>query len=122
MICWVADARDFLDALNTDDVFGLAVDSYAVWLDLDLVAELHRAGPRLFHFHVSDRLRYTDNLRFDCGMPDDDMIDNWRLSQWMEDAGFRGSVEIEIFSEKNWWRCNPDVVDWTMLDRRAELL
>ena len=101
MICRVADARDFLDALNTDDVFGLAVDSSAVWLDMDLVAELHRAGPRLLHFHVSDRLRETENLRFDCGMPDNDMIDNWRLSQWMEDGGYRGSLETKIFSEKS---------------------
>ena len=27
----VVDALDFLDALNTDYVFGLALDSYAVW-------------------------------------------------------------------------------------------
>ena len=30
VISRVADALDFLDALNADDVFGLAVDSYGV--------------------------------------------------------------------------------------------
>ena len=89
------------DFRTSIECLGLAVDSYAVWLDLALGAGLLRAGPRLFYFHVSDRLRDTDNLRFDCGMPDDDMIDNWRLRQWIDDAGFRGSVEIEIFSEQN---------------------
>ena len=38
VISRVADALDLLDGLNTDDVFGLAIDSYAVWWDLDLFA------------------------------------------------------------------------------------
>ena len=122
MISRVADALDFLDALNTDDVFGLAVDSYAVWWDLDLAASLCRAGPRLLHFHVSDWLRDTEDVRFDRGMPGDGVIDNRRLRKCMEDAGFRGSVEVEIFSEKNWWRRDPDDVVRTILDRRAEFL
>ena len=122
VISRVADALDFLDALNTDDVFGLAVDSYAVWWDLDLAASLRRAGPRLLHFHVSDWLRDTEDVRFDRGMPGDGVIDNRRLREWMEDAGFRGPVEVEIFSEKNWWRRDPDDVVRTILDRRAEFL
>ena len=72
MISRVADALDFLDALNTDDVFELAVDSY-VWWDLDLAASCHRAELTL-HF----RSNWLRNLRgrFDRGMPGDGMIDN----------------------------------------------
>lgn len=40
MISRVADALDLLDRLNTDDVFGLAIDSYAVWWGLDLSAAI----------------------------------------------------------------------------------
>ena len=122
VISRVADALDFLDALNADDVFGLAVDSYAVWWDLDLAAAMQRAGPRLLHFHVSDWLRDTDNIRFDRGMPGDGVIDNRKLRQWMENAGFKGPVEVEIFSQKNWWRRDPDDVVRTILDRRAKFL
>ena len=122
MICRVADARDFLDTLNTDDVFGLAVDGYAVWWDLELAADLRRAGSRLLHFHVSDWLPDTEDVRLDRGMPGDGVIDNRRLRKWMEDAVFRGPVEVEIFSEKNWWRREPDDVVRTILDRRAEFL
>ena len=79
-------------------------------------------GPRFSHFHVSDWLRDTEDVRFDRGMPGDGVIDNRRLREWMEDAGFRGSVEVEIFSEKNWWRRDPDDVVRTILDRCAEFL
>ena len=34
----------FLDALNADDVVGLAVDSYAVWWDLDLQLRCNALG------------------------------------------------------------------------------
>ncbi len=42
VISRVADALNLLDSLNTDDVFGLALDSYAVWWHLDLAAALRR--------------------------------------------------------------------------------
>jgi len=40
----------------------------------------------------------------------------------LEEAGFTGPVEVEIFSAKNWWRHDPDDVVRTILDRRAEFL
>ena len=40
----------------------------------------------------------------------------------MENAGFKGPVEVEIFSQKNWWRRDPDDVVRTSLDRRAKFL
>ena len=40
----------------------------------------------------------------------------------MEEKGFIGAIEVEIFSEKNWWRRDPDDVVRTILDRRAKFL
>ncbi|MBT6094998.1 MAG: sugar phosphate isomerase/epimerase [Rhodospirillaceae bacterium] len=119
VISTVANALDLLDDLGADDVFGLAVDSYAVWWDLALSDQLARAGARLLHFHASDWLRDTKDVRFDRGMPGDGMIDNRQIRGWMEKAGFSGPVEVEIFSRDHWWQHPADEVVRTIVDRRA---
>jgi hypothetical protein len=43
-------------------------------------------------------------------MPGDGIIDNRLIRSWMEKAGFQGSVEVEILSEFNWWKQEPEVV------------
>jgi hypothetical protein len=35
----------------------------------------------------------------------------------VETAGYAGYSEVEIFSERNWWRKNPDDVVETVKDR-----
>ncbi len=122
VISTVADALDMLDDLGADDVFGLAIDSYAVWWDLTLPYQLARAGSRLLHFHTSDWLRDTKDVRFDRGMPGDGVTDNRQIRGWMEQAGFAGPVEIEIFSERDWWQRPPDEVVETILERREAWL
>ena len=40
----------------------------------------------------------------DRGMMGDGVIDLRRIRGWVEAAGFQGLCEVEIFSERNWWR------------------
>ena len=61
----LALANDWCDALAADDVFGIAVDTYAVWWDPGLEAAIARAGRRICAFHVSDWLADTRDLRLD---------------------------------------------------------
>jgi len=122
VVSTISDAMDVLDDLNAEDITGLAIDSYAVWWDRTLQAKLARAGSRLLHFHASDWLAETQDLRLDRGMPGDGLIDNRKIRSWMEQAGFAGPVEVEIFSEKDWWQRPPDDVVRTIVERREEFL
>lgn len=103
-------ANDWCDALDADDVFGIAVDTYAVWWDPDLAQEIARAGRRICNFHISDWLADTRDLRLDRGMMGDGLIDLPGIRAMVEAAGYAGHREIEIFSERDWWRRDPDEV------------
>ena len=106
----VGQANRWCDKLAADDIVGIAVDTYAVWWDPDLEAEIARAGKRICAFHVSDWLVDTQDLRFDRGMMGDGVIDIPGIRAMVERSGFDGWVEVEIFSQRNWWKRDPDEV------------
>ena len=98
------DLCDLLDPARSG-ALGVAVDVYHVWWDPKLQAQIERAGrERLLAFHVCDWLTPTRDLLEDRGMMGDGVIDIPRIRRWMEDAGFVGFSEVEIFSRENWWK------------------
>jgi sugar phosphate isomerase/epimerase len=110
-------ANDWCDALGADDAVGIAVDTYAVWWDPLILESIARAGRRIISFHVSDWLADTQDLRLDRGMMGDGVIDLPALRHAVEEAGYDGCVEVEIFSQRNWWRREPDEVVATIKER-----
>ncbi len=116
----LSQALDVCDALDPgrSGALGVAVDAYHVWWDPQLQAQIARAGrERLLAFHVCDWLVPTTDLLEDRGMMGDGIIDLRRLRGWVEDAGFGGYAEVEIFSRANWWqRAGGEVLD-TCIER-----
>lgn len=110
-------ANAWCDSLGAEDIVGIAVDTYAVWWDPDVEAEIARAGKRICSFHVSDWLSDTQDLRLDRGMMGDGVIDIPALRRRVEAAGYDGYVEVEIFSQRNWWKRDPDEVIRVIKDR-----
>ena len=110
VISTLSEANEILDSLDANETLGIAVDSYALWWDSSLEEQIECSGQRLFNFHVSDWLPETRDVRLDRGMPGDGIIDNRLIRSWMEKAGFQSSVEVEILSEFNWWKQEPEVV------------
>ena len=110
-------ANAWCDRLAAEDIVGIAVDTYAVWWDPDLETEIARAGRRICSFHVSDWLADTQDLRLDRGMMGDGVIDLPALRRMVEAAGYEGYVEVEIFSQRNWWQRDPDEVIGVIKDR-----
>ncbi len=102
--------NDWCDALDADDAIGIAVDTYAVWWDPDLEAQIARAGRRICAFHISDWLADTRDLRLDRGMMGDGLIDIPAVRRMVQEAGYEGQFEVEIFSQRNWWKRDPDEV------------
>jgi sugar phosphate isomerase/epimerase len=114
----LGQANDLCDRLG--EGVGVAVDVYHVWWDPDLEREIARAGRhagRLLAFHVCDWLVPTADLLLDRGMMGDGVIDLRRIRGQVEAAGYRGFCEVEIFSERNWWRRDADEVLRTCVER-----
>ncbi|MFT8897395.1 MAG: sugar phosphate isomerase/epimerase family protein [Acetobacter sp.] len=110
------DALDICDRINTDNL-GVAIDVYHVWWDTDLSRQLKRAGNRIFGFHLCDWLVETRDVLLDRGMMGDGVADIQALRASVENAGYCGVCEVEIFSVNNWWKRDPaDVLD-VMIDR-----
>ena len=101
---------------------GIVVDVYHVWWDPELRNEINRAGSFgcLSGFHINDWLVPTNDLLTDRGMIGDGIIELKKIRGWMENAGYCGPVEIEIFSDF-WWRQDPDHVVKTAIERTLRL-
>jgi sugar phosphate isomerase/epimerase len=111
-------ALDICDALG--EGVGVAVDVYHVWWDPKLEAQIRRAGKgRILAYHICDWLVPTRDLLNDRGMMGDGVIDLPRIRGWVEGAGYAGFDEVEIFSELDWWRRDPDEVLRTCKERHA---
>jgi sugar phosphate isomerase/epimerase len=99
----MGQANDMAEAIGSDHV-GVAVDVYHLWWDPDLRAQILRCGRagRLFAFHVCDWKTPTEDLLLDRGLPGEGCIDLREIRGWVEQAGFTGFCEVEVFSKKHW--------------------
>jgi sugar phosphate isomerase/epimerase len=113
-------ALDLCDRLGAG--IGVALDVYHTWWDPQLAAQIIRAGKeRLLAFHVCDWLVPTRDLLLDRGMMGDGVIDIAGVRAMVEAQGFDGLVEVEIFSDRDWWERDPDTVLTTMIERSAAI-
>jgi len=96
-------ANDMAEYFNSDQV-GVAVDVYHLWWDPHLEREISRCGAHenLFAFHVCDWLNPTVDMLNDRGLMGDGCIDVKQIRGWVEQTGFSGFNEVEIFSTKHW--------------------
>jgi sugar phosphate isomerase/epimerase len=96
---------------------GVAVDVYHLWWDPDLYTGIARAGrERVLAYHVSDWLVPTKDMLNDRGMMGDGVIELRRIRRAVEDAGFNGFIEAEVFSDY-WWAQPIDRVLSTCIER-----
>ena len=96
-------ANDMAEMINSDWV-GVAVDVYHLWWDPSLRSEIKRCAAmnKLFAFHVCDWNVPTTDFLNDRGLMGDGCINVPEIRSWVEDAGFSGYNEVEIFSDKYW--------------------
>ena len=96
-------ANDMADELDSLFV-GVAVDVYHLWWDPDLEAEIKRCGAadHLFAFHICDWKLPTGDMLNDRGLMGQGCIPIKQIRGWVEEAGFDGFNEVEIFSTSYW--------------------
>lgn len=97
-----------LDLANTlaeqyrPDQVGVVVDVFHVWWDPDLYNQINRAKGRILGFHVSDWIVPTPDLLMGRGMMGDGVIDIKRIRAAVEETGYNGPIEVEIFNQNIW--------------------
>lgn len=83
---------------------GIVADLYHCWWDPDFEAGLRKAGPdKVLTFHLCDWLVPTRDVYQDRGMVGDGVIDIARYRAVLDEIGYDGPFEIEIFSKLDWW-------------------
>jgi sugar phosphate isomerase/epimerase len=99
----LAQANDLAEELNSPNV-GVAIDVYHLWWDPSLHDEIKRCGKNnyIFAFHMCDWKIPTNDLLLDRGLMGEGCIPVRKIRQWVEEAGFKGFNEVEIFSTKYW--------------------
>ncbi len=104
---------------------GVALDIYHVWWDPKLQQQIARASSnparnRLLAYHVCDWLTPTRDLLNDRGMMGDGVVELKKIRGWIEQAGYLGFSEVEIFSETNWWlKPGEEVLDTCIARHRS---
>lgn len=97
-----AQCLDLVETLGAGT--GIVADVYHCWWDPEFEAGLRKAGPqRILTFHLCDWLVPTRDVYQDRGMVGDGVIDIARYRAILDDIGYDGPFEIEIFSKLDWW-------------------
>ncbi len=99
----LAQANQMAEEINSEHV-GIAVDVYHLWWDNTLENEIKRCGKNknLLAFHVCDWNVPTVDFLNDRGLMGDGCINVPQIRGWVEETGFNGFNEVEIFSDKYW--------------------
>ncbi|MRG44921.1 TIM barrel protein [Chitinophaga sp. SYP-B3965] len=97
----LAQANDLAEALHSPWV-GVAVDVYHLWWDPTLEQEIKRCGSNLFAFHICDWRVPTRDILLDRGLMGEGCIPIAEIRGWVQETGFNGFDEVEIFSTEYW--------------------
>jgi len=103
------------------DAVGVVVDTYNVWWDAQLAADIARAGPRITGYQLGDWvLPLPLDTLLGRGHLGDGVIDFGPISASVRAAGYDGYAEVEIFNA-GVWDAPADQTAKTVVDRFAAL-
>jgi sugar phosphate isomerase/epimerase len=103
---------------------GVVVDTFHLWWDPEIGAQIARAGEegRIASFQVSDFLcPLPADVLLGRAMMGDGVIDFGPFTEAVASTGYAGDVEVEIFNA-DVWAADPDHVLATMKERYASLV
>lgn len=119
------EALDICDQIAPGDgaALGVAIDTFHVWWDHELEAQIARAGrnKQILAHHICDWLVPMKDMLLDRGMMGDGVIDFRGFRRMIEAAGYHGPQEVEIFSANDWWKRPGEEVLKVCIERYDEL-
>ncbi len=99
----LGQANDMVEQLKSRFV-GVALDVYHLWWDPNLESEIRRCAKlkALSAFHICDWRTPTTDLLNDRGLMGEGCIPIRQIRGWVEENGFNGFNEVEVFSNRLW--------------------
>jgi sugar phosphate isomerase/epimerase len=99
---------------------GVVIDTFHVWWDPDLTEVVGRAAGRIASYQVCDWITpFPADALLSRGMMGDGHIDFRAVSALVEQAGYTGDIEVEIFNAEV-WAAEPASTVATMARRYVE--
>lgn len=112
----LGQALDLAERFPAEQV-GVVVDTFHVWWDPDVLGQIRRARGRVASFQVCDWITpLPPDALLSRGMMGDGHIDFPLLRRAVEQAGYAGDIEVEIFNAEV-WAADPDAVVATLARR-----
>ncbi len=109
-------ALDVAELFAEQDV-GVVIDTFHVWWDPDLPAQIDRADARICGFQVGDWITpLPSDALLARGMMGDGHIDIPSIRRMVEATVYSGDIEVEIFSRAV-WNAPPQTVLETVMRR-----
>jgi sugar phosphate isomerase/epimerase len=122
--CVIASLGEAVDLalLFPAEAVGVVVDTYHVWWDVRLAADIARAAGRIVSYQVCDWvLPLPTDVLLGRGHLGDGVIDFGPISDAVAAAGYDGYVEVEIFNAAV-WDAPADQTARTVRERFAAIL
>ncbi len=102
VISTLGQALELIEDLPSE-VVGVALDTFHVWWDPALPAQIARAGDRIASYQVGDWITpFPGDALLSRGMMGDGHIDFPAITSAVLAAGYTGDVEVEIFNQEIW--------------------
>jgi sugar phosphate isomerase/epimerase len=123
LISTLGQALDLAAPFDASTV-GVAVDTFHVWWDPELKAQIERAGRenRIASYQVCDfNMPIAADPLLSRGYMGDGVVDFATIGTWIRDAGYIGDIEVEIFNQEI-WDTDGNTVLATVKERYAELV
>ncbi len=123
LISTLGQALDLAAPFDASTV-GVAVDTFHVWWDPELKAQIERAGRenRIASYQVCDfNMPIAADPLLSRGYMGDGVVDFATIGTWVRDAGYTGDIEVEIFNQ-DIWDTDGNTVLATVKERYAELV
>jgi sugar phosphate isomerase/epimerase len=101
VITTLSEALDLVERFATPQV-GVVIDTFHVWWDPYVFAQIARAQGHILAYHVCDWLAPMPHMLLGRGMMGDGKIDFRPIRAAVEAAGYTGAIEVEIFNQAIW--------------------
>ena len=121
VVSTLAQALDLAEQHPVEEV-GVVVDTYHVWWEPEVMAQVARAGERITSYQLADWITpLPPDALLSRGMVGDGHVDFPAFTAAVAAAGYTGDVEVEIFNADVWAAPGADVVA-TLARRYVELV
>lgn len=101
VVVTLKQANDLADQLASSSA-GVVIDAFHVWWDPELMHEIERARGRIAGFHVSDWPVPLPGILMGRAMMGDGVIELRQLRHAVDNTGYGGPIEVEIFNDDVW--------------------